>query len=71
MVRMHSMIGMCVLRVCFLLIMYVMCVSHVFQNVMCVTCDKSVVMDFRKFSPASVCSHESFKATKVVASTDS
>ena len=46
MVRMDRMFGMFVLRVFFLLIMYLMCVSHVFQSVMCVTCDTSVVMDF-------------------------
>ena len=49
----------------------VRCVSHVFQNVMCVKCDTSVVMDFRKFRTASFFGHENFKATKVAASTES
>ena len=69
MVRMHRMFGMFVLHA-FLFIMNVVCVSYVFQNVMCVTCDTFVVMDFRKFRPASLFSHESYKGTKVVASTD-
>ena len=69
MVRMHRMFGMFVLHA-FSCIVKVLVVSHVFQNVLCVKCDTAVVMDFRKFRPASLCSHESYKGTKVVASTD-
>ena len=59
MVRMRRMFGMFVLHA-FSFIVKVLVVSHVFQNVLCVTCDTSVVMDFRKFRPASLFSHESY-----------
>ena len=63
-VRLHN-VFVCLFSYC------VRCVSHVFQNVMCVKCDTSVVMDFRKFRTASFFGHENFKATKVAASTES
>ena len=58
MVRMHRMFGMFVLHV-FCLFCKLWLFRMFFQNVQCVTCDTSVVMDFRKFRPASLFSHES------------
>ena len=67
----HDTLYVCImcLYVCFSYC--VRCISHVFQNVMCVKCDTSVVMDFRKSRTASLFGHENFKATKVAASTES